>query len=153
MSSIEVKLLRKNRRWDLSDREMFSSASIVDLTMLLVGKIDPQALHLACTSDFKGIFINNSDIRKNLLDIEKLLMELRLLQFENPKYQDVADNFAPGHPNYLNPPYRCYNLECRTCSGMDLARAFSESCYEAQHSEITLERSIGKKHNIKNSLH
>ena len=55
MSSIEVKLLRKNRRWDLSDKEMFSSASVVDLTMLLAGAVDPQDIHSVCTSDLKGI--------------------------------------------------------------------------------------------------
>ena len=54
MSSVEVKLLRKNRRWDLQDREMFSSASIIDLTMLLTGNVDPQDLHQVCTADFKG---------------------------------------------------------------------------------------------------
>ena len=55
MSSLEVKLLRKSRRWDLSDREMFSSASLVDLTLLLTGKVDPQEVHLQCTSDLKGM--------------------------------------------------------------------------------------------------
>ena len=54
MSSIEVKLLRKNRRWDLFDKDMFSSASLVDLTMLLTGNVDPQDLHQVCTNDFKG---------------------------------------------------------------------------------------------------
>ena len=54
MSSLEVKLLRKNRRWDLSDKQMFSSASLVDLTILLMGKADPQEIHLQCTSDLKG---------------------------------------------------------------------------------------------------
>ena len=56
MSSIEVKLLRKNRRWDLADKEMFSSASIIDLTLLLTGNIDPQDVHQVCTSDFKGSY-------------------------------------------------------------------------------------------------
>ena len=56
MSSIEVKLLRKNRRWDLSDKEMLSSASVVDLTMLLAGTVDPQDIHSVCTSDLKGIY-------------------------------------------------------------------------------------------------
>ena len=146
MSSIEVKLLRKNRRWDLFDKEMCSSASIIDMTLLLVGPVDPQDLHSTCTADFKGISQLYSQILIIIFsEIEKLMMELRLLQFENPRYKDVlSDNFAPEHPNYLNPPYQCYNLECRTCAGMALARAFSESCYEAQHSEITLERSIGR---------
>ena len=146
MSSIEVKLLRKNRRWDLFDKEMCSSASIIDMTLLLVGPVDPQDLHSTCTADFKGISQLYSQILIIVFsEIEKLMMELRLLQFENPRYKDVlSDNFAPEHPNYLNPPYQCYNLECRTCAGMALARAFSESCYEAQHSEITLERSIGR---------
>ena len=57
MSSIEVKLLRKNRRWDLSDKEMFSSASVVDLNMLLTGPVDPQDIHSVCTSDLKGIYL------------------------------------------------------------------------------------------------
>ena len=57
MSSIEVKLLRKNRRWDLTDKELFSSASIVDLTMLLAGSVDPQDLHAVCTADLKGIIL------------------------------------------------------------------------------------------------
>lgn len=146
MSSIEVKLLRKNRRWDLFDKEMCSSASIIDMTLLLVGPVDPQDLHSTCTADFKGISQLYSQILIIVFsEIEKLMMELRLLQFENPRYKNVlSDNFAPEHPNYLNPPYQCYNLECRTCAGMALARAFSESCYEAQHSEITLERSIGR---------
>lgn len=55
MSSLEVKLLRKSRRWDLNDREMFSSASLVDMTLLLTGKIDPQDVHLQCASDLKGM--------------------------------------------------------------------------------------------------
>ena len=55
MCSLEVKKLRKNRRWDLSDKQMFSSASLVDLTILLTGKADPQEIHLQCTSDLKGI--------------------------------------------------------------------------------------------------
>ena len=54
MSSLEVKLLRKNRRWDLVDRDMFSSASLIDLTLLLTGKLDPQDIHMQCASDFKG---------------------------------------------------------------------------------------------------
>ena len=150
MSSIEVKLLRKNRRWDLFDKEMCSSASIIDMTLLLVGPVDPQDLHSTCTADFKGTLLQTFlDNNNRILEIEKLMMELRLLQFENPRYKNIlSDNFAPEHPNYLNPPYQCYNLECRTCAGMALARAFSESCYEAQHSEITLERSIGKSFNF-----
>ena len=72
-------------------------------------------------------------------------MELRLLQYDNPRYRDVLkDDFADGHPNYLNPPYRCYNLECRTCTAMEMARSFTERCYTSQHEESTLEASIGE---------
>ena len=77
-------------------------------------------------------------------EIEIQLMQIRLLHFENPKYKDLLkDSLAPQHPLYLNPIYQCYNLECKTCIGMAMARSFSENCYIAQHSEITLERSIG----------
>ena len=73
-------------------------------------------------------------------------MEIRLLQYDNPRYRDaLKDDFAEGHPNYLNPEFNCYNLDCRTCAGMKLARTFTESCYEAQHTEVSIERSIGKK--------
>ena len=47
-------MIRKSRRWDLVDKEMFSSASLVDLTLLLTGKADPQDIHLQCASDLKG---------------------------------------------------------------------------------------------------
>lgn len=57
MCSLEVKLLRKSRRWDLNDKEMFSSASLVDLTLLLTGQADPQDIHLQCASDLKGKII------------------------------------------------------------------------------------------------
>ena len=77
--------------------------------------------------------------------IERLLMELRLLQYDNPRYRNVLkDDFADGHPNYLNPPFRCYNLECRTCTAMEMARNFTERCYASQHEESTLEASIGE---------
>ena len=72
-------------------------------------------------------------------------MQIRLLHFENPKYKNLLkESLAPQHPLYLNPAFQCYNLECKTCIGMAMARSFSENCYAAQHSEITLERSIGK---------
>ena len=82
MCSLEVKLLRKNRRWDLTDKNMFSSASIVDLTLLLTGKADPQEIHLQCTSDLKGTFVTsfgfmlnfdsyNMNYIVNILNIQK----------------------------------------------------------------------------------
>ena len=72
-------------------------------------------------------------------------MHFRLLHHENPKYKNVLSNsMAPQHPNYLNPEYQCYNLDCKTCIGMELARSFSQHCYEAQHSPTSLERSIGE---------
>ena len=54
MGSIDVRLLRKNRRWELNDRELFSHASLIDLTMLVSGPVDPQDIHQACTYDFEG---------------------------------------------------------------------------------------------------
>ena len=72
-------------------------------------------------------------------------MNIRLLYHENPKYKDILkSNLAPQHPNFLNPKYQCYNLDCKTCVGMEMARAFSENCYSAQHTEISIERSIGE---------
>lgn len=38
---------------------MFSSASLVDLTLLLTGTADPQDIHLQCASDLKGNFQNS----------------------------------------------------------------------------------------------
>ena len=78
MSSVEVKLLRKNRRWDLFDKNMFSSASIVDLTMLLTGKADPQDLHQICTNNFKG----KIRIQKRL----NHLIDLLTLNFQKLKF-------------------------------------------------------------------
>ena len=60
MGSIDVRLLRKNRRWELNDRELFSSACLIDLTMLLSGPIDPQDVHQTCTNDFKGMLFHFS---------------------------------------------------------------------------------------------
>lgn len=57
MGSVDVKLLRKNRRWDLSDRQMFSSACIIDLSMLVAGTIAPQDLHQSSVSSLEGTFI------------------------------------------------------------------------------------------------
>ena len=72
-------------------------------------------------------------------------MNIRLLHYENPKFKEVHQTgLAPQHPNYLNPKYKCYNLDCKTCIGMEMARSFTENCYMAQHSETSLERSIGK---------
>lgn len=72
-------------------------------------------------------------------------MNLRLLHYDNPKYKELPkSNVAPQHPNFLNPKYKCYNLDCKTCLGMEMARTFSENCYNAQHAETSLERSIGK---------
>ena len=72
-------------------------------------------------------------------------MNIRLLHYENPKYKEIlTSKLAPQHPNFLNPPYQCYNLECKTCIGMEMARKFSENCYIAQHSENTIEKSIGE---------
>lgn len=69
---------------------------------------------------------------------------MRLLHLDNPKYKNILqDSLAPQHPSHLNPTFKCYNLDCKTCIGMEMARSFSENCYEAQHKEITLERSIG----------
>ena len=145
MGTIDVRLLRKNKRWDMYDRELFSSACIIDLTMILGGPIDPQDIHHTCTKDFKGMFIPSKNASLTIiLEIETLLMNLRMLHHDNPRYQNtMKDDFAAQHPNYLNPTFKCYNLDCRTCDGLALARSFTENCYEAQHKEITLEQSIG----------
>ena len=72
-------------------------------------------------------------------------MELMLLQFENPKYVSaLKDNFADGHPMFLNPPYKCSNLECTTCQGLQMARQWTEKCYQATHRACSVEHSIGK---------
>ena len=79
-----------------------------------------------------------------ILEIEIQLMQIRLLNHDNPKYKDILNmSLAPQHPNYLNPKFQCYNLDCKTCIGMDMARSFSEHCYQAQHEETSIERSIG----------
>ena len=54
MGSIDVRLIRKNRRWELNDRGLFSHANIIDVTMLLSGSVDPQDVHQTCTKDFEG---------------------------------------------------------------------------------------------------
>ena len=68
-----------------------------------------------------------------------------MMQFENPRYQRaLEDNFAEAHPLYLNPHFRCYNLDCYTCQGLEMAREWSERCYRATHQECDIEESIRK---------
>ena len=57
MGSIDVRLIRKNRRWELNDRDMFSHANLIDLTLMLSGPVDPQDIHQTCMHDFQGIFL------------------------------------------------------------------------------------------------
>ena len=72
-------------------------------------------------------------------------MELLLLQFENPRYVSALDdNFAAGHPMFLNPNFQCSNLECSTCIGLQMARQWTEKCYQATHKTCDIEHSIGK---------
>ena len=59
MGSVDVKLIRKNRRWDLTERQMFSSACIFDLTMLVAGNVDPQNLHQTNVADFESKWESN----------------------------------------------------------------------------------------------
>ena len=83
------------------------------------------------------------------LEIEKILLEVKMLQFSNPRFTEVLDdNYAEGHPTYLNPHFQCSNLECQTCIGLALAREWSEQCYRATHRENTIEESIREYHQI-----
>ena len=66
---MDVRLVRKNQRWSLCERTMFSHAGVVDVTMLAPSGINPQDLHQQCSQDFQG---------KSFLTIDGIKLELKL---------------------------------------------------------------------------
>ena len=51
---MEVRLIRKTRRWDLSDPALFSSANVVDLTCLAPSHMKPNDVYDICYEQIKG---------------------------------------------------------------------------------------------------
>ena len=51
---MEVRLIRKNKRWDLCEKTLFSSAAVTDLTLVTTGTINPQDVHQVCVRDLQG---------------------------------------------------------------------------------------------------
>ena len=52
---LDVRLIRKNRRWELHEKTMFSNAETVDLTLMAPVNVNPQTLFQSCLTDFQGI--------------------------------------------------------------------------------------------------
>lgn len=68
------------------------------------------------------------------------------MQYSAPRYQDYHDNckIAAGHPNHLEPPSACEDVDCKTCEGFRLTRDWCNRTYQAQHGIVTRTESDGK---------
>ena len=53
---MEVKLIRKTRRWEMNDPALFSSASLVDLTCIAPSNMKPTDAYDICLEQLKGLF-------------------------------------------------------------------------------------------------
>ena len=53
---MEVRLIRKNKRWELYEKTLFSSAAVADVTLVTTSTINPQDVHQTCVQNLQGTF-------------------------------------------------------------------------------------------------
>ena len=82
----------------------------------------------------------------SILEVEKTLMYLKMIQYVNPRYPPVAeiDQYAPDHPISFEPEFNCKKKICRSCQALTMCRHWTNSCYQAQHRVCTVPEINGK---------
>ena len=134
--NVELKLIRKIPRWDLRNPSIYSNAVVYDCTARARGNLY-QILHFHLRNEFQSrfLFIPNYLRDNTFLAVEKVLMNLKMLQYVNPRYGPIAnhDQYASGHPDSLEPSFQCSNQTCASCRAVSMCRQWTNACYHAQH--------------------
>ena len=81
-----------------------------------------------------------------ILGIEQCIMELKIMQYASPRYQTYSDicKIPAGHPNHLEPPAPCNDVDCKSCEGFHLTRDWCNRTFQAQHGIVSRAESDGK---------
>ena len=163
--NLEIRLIRKLNRWDLRNPDLYSCASVFDVTLLAVPQITQQVqFHLRDGFQGEAFLRNLMEILTDFIDIEKMLTQMKWIQYPNPRFKPLASTcqYPKDHPIAFEPEKQCgrnrlHNQTCIPCLGMKKARSFINKAYAAQHKVCTDAESQGqynyeKRFIIKNSF-
>lgn len=150
--NLEIRLIRKMNRWDLRNPEVYSCASVFDITMLAKPFV-AQNVQFQLRNEFQGMVFYQPqlfEIISILLEVENIVMQLKWIQHPNPRMKSLADvcQYPSDHPVAFEPEHLCdqgkkRNRTCIPCLGLKKARSFVNKCYAAQHSECNDDESTG----------
>ena len=139
-------------RWDLRNPEVYSCASVFDVTMLAKPSV-AQNVQFQLRDEFQGMStrIKKSIIFiKEILEVENIVMQLKWIQHPNPRLKPLTSvcRYPHDHPIAFEPEHLCdkgkkRNQTCIPCLGLKKARSFINKSYAAQHSECNTNESTG----------
>ena len=154
--NLELRLIRKINRWDLRNPDIYSCATVFDVTMLAKPSI-AQNVQFQLKSEFQGKEFNHFSMilffknKRNFSDVEKIIMQLKWIQHPNPRLKPLAEvcQYPADHPIAFESEHFCdkskkQNQVCIACLGMKKARSFINKTYAAQHADCDTKESSGE---------